>query len=249
VKQILMAACIAAVPAFAHGQATQPASATTAAPATTPPTADPVEMKAEGSGVTFRVGGFMVNGERNYAFNNTVGSATGSLKGVEVLLRGGGVGLSFRSLTGSFSTPNSSCASCSNGGTQPDVTSADASVLIGPPAFTVFLGASKRALTDTSLGVTQVYTFGRVGAQMSFLIGGSGFSAQIGGWGYIPQSADAMKIGGEGEGSIIYTMPKIPIFLQVGYRTEVFTSKTLTTQTPEEVRGLRLGGGIQFGGK
>jgi hypothetical protein len=29
----------------------------------------------------------------------------------------------------------------------------------------------------------------------------------------------------------------------------VFTAKTLTTQTPEEVRGLRLGGGIQFGGK
>jgi hypothetical protein len=192
-----------------------------------------------------------MNGERSYAFNNTVNSGSGSLKGVEVLLRGSGVGLSVRSQTGTFKTAlycdPTGCSSTT--GTQPDVTSADVSLLLGPRAFTVFLGGSKRALTDVDLGVTQVYTFARVGAQMSFIIGGSGLSAQIGGWGYVPSEPEKMKLGGEGEGSIIYTPGKLPVFIQLGYRTEVFTSKTLTTQTPEEVRGLRLGGGIQFGGK
>ena len=51
------------------------------------------------------------------------------------------------------------------------------------------------------------------------------------------------------EGSIIYTPPSIPIYFQLGYRAEVFTVKTATTQSPEEVRGLRIGAGMQFGGK
>jgi hypothetical protein len=244
-----MAACIAAMPAVVESQATTASApaqqgTATSAPATTDKQPGP-------SSFLFRVGGFMQNGQRNYAFNSTVNGGTGSLKGVEVLLRGGGVGLSVRSQTGTFTT-STYCdpTGCNpSSGTQPDVTSADASLLLGPRAFTVFLGASKRALTDVDLNVTQVYTFARVGAQMNFVIGGSGLSAQIGGWGYVPADQETMKIGGEGEGSIIYTPPKLPIYLQLGYRTEVFTSKTTTTQTPEEVRGLRLGGGIQFGGK
>src|SRR5207253_5000031 len=132
---------------------------------------------------------------------------------------------------------------------QPDVISADVNLLLGPPVFTVSLGASKRALS-TPL-TTYVYTFGRVGVQTGFLIGGSGLSAQIGAWGYVPASTDTdrMKIGGEGEGSIIYTPAKIPIFFQFGYRAEVFTIKTATSQTTEEVRGLRIGAGVEFGGR
>ena len=51
------------------------------------------------------------------------------------------------------------------------------------------------------------------------------------------------------EGSIIYTPPRAPIYFEFGYRTEVFTTKTATSSTPEEVRGLRLGAGMQLGGK
>ena len=231
---LIVAAYIAALPSMARSQAE----------ARPPASSDSTPPGPTSSSFTFRVGGFTMNGQRNYAFNKSVQSGTGSLKGIEVLLRGGAVGLSARSLTGTFTTQPSGAA-------QPDVTSADVNLLLGPPAFTVSVGASKRALTNNKLGVTQVYTFGRVGAQMSFLIGGSGMRGQVGAWGYVPSSTDAdrMKIGGEGEGSIIYSPPRIPIYLQLGYRTEVFTAKTLTTQTPEEVRGLRLGGGIQFGGK
>ena len=233
-KRILIGTCFALpllAPAISRAQAVQ------TPPATPVPAADSSSGDG-GSSVMFRVGGIMMNGERNSDFNKSVQQGTGSVKGVEVILRGGGIGLSFRSLSGTFTATGSNV---------PDVISADANLLLGPPAFTISVGASRRALSST-LG-TRTFDFGRAGLQMSFLIGGSGFRAQVGGWGYVPADPDMMKIGGEGEASLIYTFPVIPIYLQAGYRTEVFTSKTASSETPEEVRGLRIGGGIQFGGK
>lgn len=184
-----------------------------------------------------RLGGFMVSGERNSVFNNNARTGTGSVKGVDVLLRASGIGLQGRSSMGTFGT------------NQPEVVNADASIIIGPPSFSVFAGGAKRALSST-LG-TSVYTFGRVGLQMTFVIGATGLRGQIGGWGYIPASEDAerMNIGGEGEASILWSPPKIPIFFQLGYRNEVFTAKSPSATAPEEVRGLRLGAGLQLGGK
>ncbi len=221
-RLLITAACIAALPGLSRAQA----SAT------------------EGSGpsgFTFRVGGFSGTAERNYAFNQNVQAGTGSLKGVEVLLRSSFIGISARSQSGTFTNTG-------GGAQQPDVIGADGNLLLGPPAFTVSLGVAKRALSSTL--ATKVYTFARAGVQLSYLIGGTGLRAQVGAWGYAPPASDStMKVGGEGEGSLIYTPARLPIYLQLGYRTEVFTSKTKTTTTPEEVRGLRIGGGLQFGGK
>lgn len=225
-RLLITVACIAAIPCLAPAQVLGVKS--DSAP-------------AKPSGFIFRVGGFTVNAERNYSFNNNVQAGTGSLKGIEVLLRSSAVGISARSLTGTFTTTASGAA-------QPDVIGADVNLLLGPPAFTISVGGAKRALSSTL--ATRVCTFARVGVQMSYLIGGTGLRAQVGAWGYVPPPSDStMKIGGEGEGSLIYMLPKVPIYVQFGYRTEVFTSKTASTQTPEEVRGLRLGAGIQFGGK
>jgi hypothetical protein len=225
---LITAAFVAALPGQSIAQAA----------ATTPAAQQPAQSDSapEGpSGFTFRVGGIAMSGERNTAFNNSTQGTTGTIKGVDFLLRGSGAGISGRSMTGVF------------GGDS--VISADVNLLLGPPAFTVSLGASKRALSS-KFG-TQVYTFGRVGLQLSFLIGGTGLRAQVGGWGLVPQPSDStMKIGAEGEGSIIYTPSWAPIYLQFGYRNEVFNSQpSLTIKAPEEVRGLRLGAGIQFGGK
>jgi hypothetical protein len=157
---LLTTACLAALPSLLAAQtATQQGS-----PA---PTNDTTSGP---SSVIFRVGGFMINGQRNYSFNNSVQQGTGTVKGVEALLQGAGVGLSIRSLTGSFTN--------TGGGAQPDVISADANVLLGPPVFTVSVGASRRALSSTTPNALRVFTFGRVGCQMSFLIGGSGLRAQ-----------------------------------------------------------------------
>jgi hypothetical protein len=182
----------------------------------------------------FRAGGYLLNGERNSNFNNSLATGTGNVQGIEVLLRGGGVGLYGKSIMGSF------------GGGQPDVISADANLLLGVPEFSLMGGYGRRAL-KSSLG-TQVYSYFRGGAMMSFIIGGSGLKATLNGAGYVPQDASTMKIGGEGEGSIIYSPPQFPVYVQFGYRTEVFTTKTSTVSAPEEVRGLRIGGGILFGG-
>lgn len=224
---ITAACCIATLPGLSRAQTPTMGVKSDSAPS------DP-------NGFTFRVGGFTGSAERNYAFSNSVQAGTGSLKGIEVLLRGSGVGISARSLTGSFTNTV-------GGAAQPDVVGADVDLLLGPPAFTFSVGGAKRALSSSL--ATHVFTYGRVGLQMSFLIGGTGVRAQVGGWGYVPAADSTMKIGGEGEGSIIYTPQRFPIYFQLGYRTEVFTSKTKTTTTPEEVRGLRIGGGMQFGGK
>jgi hypothetical protein len=216
-------AALLAFPALAAAQTTVPDSTTPAGP----PKAKRWEI---------RMGGFTVSGERNSSFNNNYKTTTGSVKGVEVLLRGSGAGIQVRSSESAFGNP-------------PDVVSADASVLLGVPAFTIFVGGAKRALTS-SLG-TQVYTFGRVGLQMTYTIGSTGLRGQFGGWGYIPgpDDKDRMDISGEGEASILYSPQRLPLFVQLGYRNEFFKAKTTTTAAPEEIRGLRLGGGIQFGGK
>ena len=192
---------------------------------------DPTSKKWE-----IRLGGFMVNGQRNAALNSAVSQATGNVKGVEVLLRGTGAGVQVRSSESAFGQP-------------PDVINADVSLILGPPAFSVFVGGAKRA-TTSSLG-TNVFTYARVGLQMTFAIGGTGLRGQFGGWGFVPvpDDKDRLNLSGEGEASILYATPKIPLFFQLGYRNEVFRSKTPSAATPEEVRGLRLGAGIQFGGK
>ena len=116
-------------------------------------------VPSDPNGFTLRLGGFMVNGERNFAFNKAVKTGTGSLKGIDFLLRGSGAGIAVRSLAGTFTG-------------QPDVIGANVDLLLGPPAFTVSVGGARRALSTTQ--VTQVYTFGRVGVQLSYLIGGTG---------------------------------------------------------------------------
>lgn len=188
----------------------------------------------ESSGVEFRVGGYFLSGERNYSFNGTVApSGTGQMHGVDFLLRGSGVGIYGKSLTSTFTG-------------QPDVVSADANLLLGVPSFSFMGGFAGRALSS-KLGTQTIYYY-RGGAMMSFPIGGTGLKVNLMGAGYFPQDEAKMKIGGEGEASLIYRYPGIPIFVQFGYRTEVFTTKSGPVSTPEEVRGLRIGGGLLLGG-
>ena len=214
-----LAACALALPSlvFAQGVVT-----------------DTTTVSDESSGFEFRVGGYFLNGERNYAFNGAVApSGSGQMRGVDVLLRGSGIGIYGKSITSTFTG-------------QPDVISADVNLLFGVPEFSFLGGAGARALSST-LG-TQALYFYRGGAMMTFPIGGSGVKASLMGAGYFPQDTDKMKAGGEGEASLIYRPPGIPLFLQFGYRAEIFTTKSGSLSTPEEVRGLRIGGGILFGG-
>jgi hypothetical protein len=214
-------------------------SAQAPAPAVAAPKIPKGPTKAE-----FRIGGFMVSGERNYDYYNTVSSAKGSIRGVEVLLRGSGAGLYVRSLSGTF-------------GKQPKVISADARILLFPPVFTIFAGVGKRGLSGL---VDKVYDFITAGVSSTVNIGGTGLRTHISGGILLApdksaSGAAAVKQpskGIEAEAAVFYRLPRVPFFMMVGYRAETFTgmatSGTTVTKSPEEVRGLRFGGGIQFGG-
>lgn len=202
------------------------------------PTA-PASAKPKSSSVELRVGGIMINGDRSYEFFNRVESEVGSIKGVDFLLRGKGAGISFRSLSGTF-------------GTQPNVASADARLLFFPQQFSIMLGAARRA-TWSELNETSptVFDMGVAGVSSTIPIGGSGLRTNVSAAIFLPLSKPEQNVKGglEGEASLLYAIPKLPFFLQVGYRTELFTSKGDNFETPEEVRGIRLGGGLQLGGR
>ena len=215
-----------------------------AAPAA--PVAPVVKRSAGGE---LRVGGFMINTERSIEFNDAVTTKTSQIKGIDVLARARFIGLQFKSLTSEFEG-------------QPNITSADLRLLLFPRVLSVMIGAGRRALwSDLNATSPTQFDLGMVGLSSTFTIGGTGLRTNFTAAVYVPagqksdpsgsgsSSGAQVEKGMEGEASLLYTPPKLPLFLQVGYRSEVFTAKNGTNTTPEEVRGLKVGGGIQFGGR
>lgn len=218
------------------------------AQAGTVPAAPTAPVVKGGAGGEFRVGGFMVNSERSMEFNGAVTTRTAPIKGVDVVLRAKGIGLQFKSLTSEFEG-------------QPNITSADLRLLLFPRQFTIMLGAGRRALWSTLNAMSPThYDMGVAGVSSTIVIGGTGLRTNLSAAMYIParppttggsSSSNEPEIdkGLEGEASILWSPPKVPLYIQVGYRTEVFTAKRGTQTTPEEVRGLKIGGGLQLGGR
>lgn len=199
----------------------------------------PANAKPKVSSTELRVGGIMISGDRSYEFLNSVESTTGSIKGIDFLFRGKAAGISFRSMTGTF-------------GDQPSVASADARLLLFPQVFTIMVGAGRRALwSDLNAESPTQFDLGIAGLSSTVRIGGTGLRTNIAAAVFLPagQSKDRIKGGMEGEASVLYAPPRVPIYLQLGYRTEVFTAKSATFEVPEEVRGIRVGAGLQLGGR
>lgn len=235
--------CVA-LGAASIGGAQVPAAA---APSPTQPAASPATPRSGGG--EFRVGGFMISGDRSYDFAGSVKNNPGTLQGVDVVLRARGIGLQFKSLTGEFEN-------------QPHVTSADARLLLFPPVFTIMVGAGRRALwSDLNADSPTQFDMAMAGISSTAVIGGSGVRTNFMVAVYAPvkqpskgsqtasQSSTQLDKGLEGEASVMWKLPKVPLFVQAGYRSEVFTSKSGTRLTPEEVRGVKLGAGVLFGGR
>jgi len=202
------------------------------------PTA-PAGAAPRSGGGEFRVGGFLVNGDRAYQFFNNFSSETGSIQGVDVLLRAKAIGIGVRSLTGTW-------------GDQPHVTRADARIYLFPPVFSLVVGAGRRALwSDLNADSPSSYDIGIAGISSTVSIGGSGLRTNIAAAALLPagESSDKIKGGLEGEASMIYRIPKLPFYIQAGYFTEVFTAKGTNFETPEVLRGVRVGGGLLLGGQ
>lgn len=211
------------------------------------PAASPSAPKSGGG--ELRVGGFLISGDRSYEFSGVVRNDIGTMQGVDVVLRGRGIGLQFKSITGTFEN-------------QPHVTSADARVLLFPPVFSIMVGAGRRALwSDLNADSPTMFDIAMAGISSTASIGGSGLRTNFQAVVYAPvkqpsngsstasASASTLDKGMEGEASVMWRIPKMPFFVQAGYRTEVFTAKSGTRKTPEEVRGVKLGGGMVIGGR
>ena len=219
-------------------------AATTPVHSQAPTAPAPAAAKSNGPRrAEFRVGGFMSSGERSYDFADSVRTDGGSIRGLEVLMRAPAIGLQIRSLSGTF-------------GKQPQIISADARLLLFPPSFTIFGGAGKRALS--SVLATKLYNIVTVGVSSTVNIGGTGLRTYVSGAVLAGKDAASKSTGAaalketskgmEGEAAIFYRFPTLPLFVTLGYRTEIFTGKSGAIESPEEVRGLRFGGGLQFGG-
>ena len=222
----LLVASALGAPLVAHGQRVEPV---VVAPET-----------ARASSFEFRAGGVYQLGERNYLFSGALKSSVGTVTGAEVMTRWRYVGFTVRTFDAHF-------------GDQPEVVTGDATLLLGPPGFSVLAGYGKRAISSAL--ATQVYSYAKFGAQSVIAIGGTGVRATIGGAAYSPLGVDKdrMTKGLEGETSVIYTPAGSKFYLMVGYRVELVTTRTSgasgAAMLSEELRGMRAGIGLQFGGR
>ena len=187
--------------------------------------------------VDFRAGVFTGGTKRNVAVDNSVTERLdASVKGFEVMLSGaqGTAGLGGRYMDGTFGTEK--------------LTIREGRVFVGESWFRV-----EGAYGDRSIfGIDSTVTFIRAGARSIVRIGGSGISLSASGSKYFAgdfwkkKPVESSKTDGwEAETAIFYTTPRIPAFLQLGYRTEYFSFGN----REEHVSGVLLGMGVWLGGR
>jgi hypothetical protein len=174
--------------------------------------------------------------------NGVIGTAatqfTGSGGAVELLLRGPVFGVHVRT----FGVDLDRGLGVANG---------DVRLVLGPQAISVELGGTRRAVVG-QLANSQT-TFSRIGVRSTFAIGGSGLRGMIGAWALngstLPVGVTEAR-GLEGETALLYRLPKVPVFVQFGYRAESY-AVTLPQgrSAPEELGVLTFGGGLSFGGR
>lgn len=193
--------------------------------------------------VDFRVGVHTASTKRNASLADTiVGRSSASLIGFDVMISppGGEVGIGARMMSGSYPQGNLSFK--------------EALLFVGGNVFHVEAGYGQRSL----FGTDSLITFARGGFRWLVQIGGSGVSLSVNGSGYSPGDFHPVEtsgssgshtssafLGWEGETNIFYTLTKVPIFAQLGYRTEYFKYG----KREESLNGLVLGTGLWLGGR
>ena len=126
----------------------------------------------------------------------------------------------------------------------------DGRLLVGPRKFAVHLGYLGR--TQNYNEEKRRFDLARGGVQMTYQFEGAGVGFNVGG-SYLrtvtKTKADSLEADGfEGETSLLYAVPKVPVFVQLGYRREVFNiSKDSNNLRREEVSGVLLSIGVQYG--
>ena len=126
----------------------------------------------------------------------------------------------------------------------------DGRVLIGPRKFAVHLGYLGR--TQNYNEEKRRFDLARGGVQMTYQFEGAGIGLNLAG-SYLrtitKAKDDSLEADGfEGETSLLYAVPRVPVFVQLGYRREIFNiSKESNNLRREEVSGVLLSVGVHYG--
>ncbi|HUQ80433.1 MAG TPA: hypothetical protein VM076_04825 [Gemmatimonadaceae bacterium] len=126
----------------------------------------------------------------------------------------------------------------------------DGRLLVGPRKFAVHVGYLGR--TQNYNEKKRRFDLARGGAQMTYQFEGAGVGLNLAG-SYLrtitKAKNDSLEADGfEGETSLLYAVPRFPVFVQLGYRREIFNiSKENTNLRREEVSGVLMSIGVHYG--
>ncbi|HEX6575950.1 MAG TPA: hypothetical protein VF042_13360, partial [Gemmatimonadaceae bacterium] len=187
--------------------------------------------------VDLRIGGITGSTRRDVSINDEVTDRLdASVKGIEAYIgaKGGGMGIGGRIMNGTYGTV--------------DFTQREARLFVGENWFRLEGAYGERSLSGTDSTVL----FIRAGARSIVQIGGTGVSISISGaktfqgdFSHSRSETTRKPDGWEGESSVMYTAPKIPVYVQLGYRADYFKYRGRA----EHMNGVVFGMGIWLGGR
>ena len=190
----------------------------------------------EGGPARFRFGVNTASTKRNTTLSGAITRRpTTAVQGLEAVVSTSKEegGISARLLSGSYDDA--------------DFTLREARAFIGGPWFQIEGGYGQRSLAGTD----SLSAFARAGLRSGVQVGGSGISLGVAASKYFDgdfsndKHSSAKVQGWEGETNIFYTFSRVPLYMQLGYRHEYFSSG----DRAENMSGLVLGTGLWFGGR
>ncbi len=178
--------------------------------------------------------------QRSTTLDESAGSGSGTLAGIELAARSKFVGASARLFGGSFSAEVGDEA-------VGDIGRMDLSVLAGPSYISGELGYALRSFTG-AFG-TRRWSFVRLGGQSTLPLGTTGLHASVSAAVYLGVSASHNTGNGSGrdlETRLTYTASSLPLYAALGYRFERFTVDDATDTRPDEMSGVMLVVGVRL---
>lgn len=209
-----------------------------AAPATQAIPAD--SGKEGGPPLELRIAAFSLMANRTVVSGSAAATSSASMTGAELVLRslqGGGLLVRYAS------------GNAGSGATAGKVSLLDGRVEIGSRTFVLELGYMLR--NENVAGTSTQTGYARGGFRSELHFGSSGVVAGFAASYFRDPTQEKSGIQGsgiDGEASLVYVLPKLPIYVQLGFRREAWTfTQPVGASIPEEWSTVFLGAGFQIG--
>lgn len=196
------------------------------------------EAAAQDWGIEARVGGVGLLSHRSARFEGVVGTGSGTLMGLEVLLRHRYLGLAAQTFAGAFAADSGFAAIG-------DIRSTSVRLLLGPRVIAADVGYGNRAFSGSF--ATRHWSYLRIGARSTLPIGATDLSAEVGFAVYAGLNGvtDGRAGGRQADTRLIYAPARFPLYVAIGYLAERFNVPD-QSDILEEVNGLLLTAGARI---